>query len=419
MVHNVYSVTPGSVWTYPSFQNSRNWGFTAVTPGSQVTDSEEHPGWRKRVRNPNSLQDIGGDFFTQKQFATGFPTGANMSSGIKRITSRDSVNVNYVGNIWAIDARLYPYPPPMNSTAAELDQFGATAIARCKPTNSIANLAVALGELYREGIPRIAVQRWKDTARVHQNAGDALLTQQFGLAPLGQEIGTFAGGVWRADQLLEQYERDAGRVVRRRYDFPPKEEVISTVEMSSSSLPLYDPRDSSLEDPAVPVSTSGVLIRQRTIKQERWFAGAFTYYLPTGYDARIGMHRKALLAKEILGLDLDLDAVWNLAPWSWAVDWFSNAGDVLSNVQTFMVDGQVMRYGYMMEHTIVRDTYTRKMQTPFKDKSVKVDSSVSLVTETKIRRRANPYGFGVTFGMLNGFQTSILAALGITRTGRL
>jgi hypothetical protein len=130
------------------------------------------------------------------------------------------------------------------------------------------------------------------------------------------------------------------------------------------------------------------------------------------------MSRKALLAKEILGVDLTPEVVWNLTPWSWAVDWFSNVGDVLSNISDTIDDSLLMRYGYIMEHTIVRDTYTRKYDRPFWDKSVLLDSGVSLVTETKLRRRANPFGFGMSWEGLSPKQLSILASLGITRSGR-
>lgn len=410
-----YRVIPGHPNQTPEFSNTRSDGVTAVTIGSQVTDSEEHPGWRKRVRNPSSLQDIGGDFYTQKQYVHGFPTHVHAISDWFSAGNRSQSRANYLGNVWSIDARLYPYPPSNVSTVAQLDALGATAIARCRPTNSIANVAVTLGELVREGIPSYAVGRWKDRTRTIKNGSEDYLALQFGLKPLGQEIGTFAAGVLQADQLLAQYERDAGKVVRRRYEFPPISETTIT-PVSSSSFPFFSPFNNRLLDSSMTGIQTGMLTRVRTIEKKRWFSGAFTYYLPEGYDPRNQMHRKALLAKEILGLDLDPETLWSLAPWSWAVDWFSNVGDVISNITSFIEDGLIMRYGYMMEHTIVSDTYTREYTHPFWDKSINLDSAVTLVTETKMRRHANPYGFGLTWDALSGFQTSILAALGISRS---
>lgn len=413
-----YRVTPGSAHTSPSFSDKLDRGSSVVTLGSQVTDSEDHPGWRRRLaKGKNGLQDIGGDFFTQKKYVEGKPTPVNLRA-TRVISSRDTVDINYRGFVWPAYAATLSFPPAINSSPAQLDQLGTEAIARVNPQNSMANLAVAFGELIREGVPRVRVNRWRDEMRAHQNVGDAYLGYQFGLSPLGKEIGTFAAAVVRADELLNQYERDAGRVVRRRYQFP-SESVTETIVVPRSGFPFYEPRNSDFEDVNLTGLQTGTLIRQRTTEIRRWFSGAFTYYLPAGYNSRIQMHRKALLAKEILGVDLDLETAWNLAPWSWAVDWFTNAGDVLANVQRFTIDGSLLRYGYIMEHTKVRDTYTLQHPRPFKDKGVAVDSSISLVTETKMRRRATPFGFGLTWNGFSSFQLSILAALGISRAGRL
>jgi len=136
--------------------------------------------------------------------------------------------------------------------------------------------------------------------------------------------------------------------------------------------------------------------------------------MPSWYDARQEIARKAFLAKEILGIDLDGEVIWNLMPWSWAIDWFANAGDVISNAQSVRDDGLIMRYGYMMEHTIVKDTYIREYPRAFRY-GLPMSSHVTLVTETKLRRRANPFGFGLSWDGLDAFQLSILAALGIKK----
>jgi len=381
--------------------------------GSQTTDSEEHPGWRKRLKDNPSHQDVGGDFWTQKRYAHGKASYVSVESGDLPYSGCIARRVKYTGPVWAIDAGAYPFPPSESSTATQLDQLGATAIARCKPTNSAANIGVAIGELVREGIPKLVTQSWQRRASDLKGLGSEHLNYQFGLKPLGQEIGTFAYQVTQADRLLRQYERDAERVVRRSYRFPPKHTVELVQDLALSDEPYYGGAETGLMNPDLPASERKKLEVTKTISQERWFTGTFIYYLPRGYDARNEMDRKALLAKEILGLDLDLETIWNLAPWSWAVDWFSNAGDVISNVNDFLEDGLVMPYGYMMEHTIVSYQYTRKFQNLMRSGSI--DSHVTLVTETKMRRKANPFGFGVSWSGLSKLQYSILAALGITR----
>jgi len=125
------------------------------------------------------------------------------------------------------------------------------------------------------------------------------------------------------------------------------------------------------------------------------------------------MDRHALEAKKLLGLTLTPDTLWNAAPWSWAVDWFSNTGDVISNVTDSVTDGLVMRYGYIMEHSIVKNIYSlTKPGTLNPDVRV---PSITLVVETKKRRRANPFGFGLSWGSLSLRQQAIALALGLTR----
>lgn len=389
--------------------------------GDQVTDSEEHPGWHAK-RKRRSLEDIGGDFFSQKHYAEGKPSYVRVACADFDIGSGVFRRNIITGPAWVVDARTLSFPPSNSSTDAQLDALGATAIARCKPTRSKANVGVALGELIREGIPKIVVSGWHDRARNLRTGqfvqpehvvSDNYLAYQFGLKPLGQEIGTFAAEVIRADQLLRQYEKDAGKVVRRRFTFPPKHETTTWTAYAPSQAYIGSPQSGST-NPLLSPDQLGEMQVVRELTQKRWFSGAFTYYLPNWYDARSEMSRNALLAKEILGVDLDLEVIWNLTPWSWAVDWFSNAGDVISNVNSMVEDGLIMRYGYMMEHTIVKDTYTRAYRNHFRG-NVALDSSVTLVTETKIRRRANPFGFGLTWSGLSTFQKSIIAALGISK----
>jgi hypothetical protein len=395
--------------------NIRQEESTTTKVGSQVTDSEEHPGWRRRVNNGSDLQDIGGDFFTQKRYVRGYPSLVSVKSDVFSLNSCVRYQNEYRGPVWAIDARTYPWPNSEVSSNSKLDQLGATAISRCKPTNSAANIATTIGELVRErGISKPQVQTWEPRTAALKERADNFLDYQFGLKPLGQEIGTFAACVLDSERLLAQYERDAGRVVRRRYTFPPRVEETDWEDLASSDMPYMGRPQAGLHNSSVSFDDRKKLVVRKNILQKQWFSGAFIYYLPHGYDARNEIDRKALLAKEILGLDLDLETIWNLAPWSWAVDWFSNAGDVISNVNSFLEDGLVMPYGYMMEHTIVNVTYTRKH--PNLLKSGAVDSAVTMVVETKVRRKANPFGFGVSWNGLSNIQLAILAALGITRS---
>lgn len=379
--------------------------------GIQVTVSEGHP---FRSRKSGNTEDLGGHFYTTKQWIK-MPDGY----GRTRFTNVPGGNIAGDPLDWTMDGLLLPvnpatqgWPTNIESSNAYLNQMGSTAIARCKPTNSAANLGIFLGELKKDGLPSLLGSRtWKDRALSSKNAGDEYLNVQFGWRPLIRDVKSLTNSVIKAHKLISQYERDAGKVVRRKYEFPI-ESTISEQKFLNRSPFMATPTDGLFSDSWY----NGTLVITTETWRRTWFSGAFTYYLPTGYDSRKEMDRIALLAGKINGLDLSPSLLWNLAPWSWATDWFSNVGDVLSNVSDYANQGLIMRYGYIMEHSMQSVTYRWVGGPPLKGVP-DLPPPLTFVTETKVRRRANPFGFGVSWDGLSPFQLSIAAALGLSRRG--
>lgn len=381
-------------------------------PGTEVTRSEGHP-----FSSRKGLTNVGGPFDNIKSYVANdiVDSGLSYQTWIVQ-QGPHGVNVqqtrSYYGPVLAKGpdnaTGQFVYPPSAASSDAELNALGATAIARCRPDNSIASAGAALGEIYTGGLPSLLKSTsWKGRAQTARNGGKDYLNVQFGWVPLVNDISQFANGVRQFRKVMNQYERDAGRLVRRRYEFPVEKTESETVVFGS---PAWVGASGGNV-----IASSGTMTLRKRVTKQRWFSGAFTYHLPTGYDSRSQVERYALFADKFLGLNLRPDTLWELAPWSWAVDWFSNAGDVISNVNSFTIDGQVLVYGYMMEHTISEYTYTLDGVVDSDGKPVK-PQPVVLVTETKKRRGASPYGFGVTWDGLSPFQISILTALGISRS---
>lgn len=373
--------------------------------GSQVTDSENH----KFRRLNASSGDVGGPFYSQRRIFEGKPKKIQITTGqvFKDVNWAQIVTAS--GDVYPASPTSATFPPSSESTDAQLTTLGATAVKLTKPGNSSADLAVFLGEL-KQGLPKLGAHLWEEVTDLARSAGKDYLNVQFGWRPLISDVKNFANAILHAERYIRQYERDAGRVVRRRFEFPS---ISSTV----SSIPLNrPPYMGNRTGGPVAMIPSGDILRVRETSRRQWFSGAFTYYLPTDYDSRKAVVEFASRAKFLLGLQLTPEVLWELAPWSWAIDWFSNVGDVISNVTDFQSGSLVMRYGYLMEHSIVRDTYTRvnPVVTNYGKPHV-VDSSFSYTTETKKRIQANPFGFGVTWSGLSPFQLSIAAALGLSR----
>jgi hypothetical protein len=310
---------------------------------------------------------------------------------------------NYKGKYFAetglvVDAD-FPIVPPHSDF--DLDAMGTQAISATIPTNPIGGLAVTLGELRREGIPSlVGALTWKDRTFRAKQAGSEYLNVQFGWLPLVDEILTMADTVKRSDEITRQYEAEEGKLLHRAYTFPSTSSTSTTV---TSAYPT----------PAWVVgfwNSQGTKTTVTTEKVESWFEGAYTYTLPP----RGSFARSAAIANKLYGTRLTPDVVWNLTPWSWAVDWFSNVGTVVSNQTAFANDGLVMPYGYIMRRRTVTRTVTNSGSRMRRDNQV-VNCRQTFTTTVKQRRMATPYGFGLDPLGFTGRQWSILAALGLSK----
>lgn len=388
----------------------------------QTTHSEGHP-WHSRERKHG---DIGGPFRTsQRYYSDGVHAGPKSPSDILPYVSayHESTSLpiggGYQGWQWPIsftDSIIRStldsvWPQEAESSVSELMAHGTVAIERCKPTNSTAELAVSLAEVYREGIPDLpGVQTWrKRSEALRKNGSGEYLNLVFGWLPLVQEVKNVSYAAQRQDELWNQYLKDAGKTIRRSYEFPV---VRSQTPIATSSMSVPYPAMGY----AAVGGQSGTRTRTRHVYQRRWFDGAFSYYIPgRELEGPWGsLVDAAYKARAVYGATLDPEVLWNLAPWSWAADWFVNAGSLISNVSDMAIDGLVMRYGYMMEHTIVADEL-RVTGGVLKNGDRLPPRSVYQVTETKQRIAASPYGFGLTWEGFSPRQLSILAALGFSR----
>jgi hypothetical protein len=251
----------------------------------------------------------------------------------------------------------------------------------------------------------------KSKLKDYRKAGDELLNYEFGIKPLISDIQGVAKSIVEADNRIKQLERDSGRLVRRRFHFPDREESFVTVDKGASATPsgwsyTYLWRDFQ----------KNTRTTTTTYNTKRWFAGAFTYHLNLGERHRNQLAAAADNARLLLGVKLDAEVLWNLAPWTWLADWFGNVGDIMSNISHFSRDGLVMPYGYMMAESSVTCQAISDLDWWDTTGPRKIVDYYGFVR--KQRRPANPFGFGLSDLLLDSRQMSILAALGITRVPR-
>jgi len=385
--------------------------------GKQITVSENH-NWNGRRNKPSSPGDVGGPFFTEKSgIRVVNPTRRRLTGSIQwDQNSQYWSEAEYIGPVLACSPSSAIIPSSAKSSKSALLAMGTEAIARCKPTNSVADVATAIAELYSEGLPKLAGSAfWERKAFTGREIGDEYLNQEFGWKPMVSDVRSICEAVASSHAILKAYEEGSGSIVRRRYEFPESYSETTVQGAATDFAVLSGSNSPALRDPLKPPA----VLYQRSVQTKKvWFSGAFTYHLPTGFKSRNAMERLSAKANVLLGTDLTPEVLWNAMPWSWAVDWFSNAGDVISNLSDWSTDGLVLKYGYVMEHSSASNTYFQidggKMFTP----NI-IGSPVVAYVETKQREVATPFGFGLNWDAFSPRQWAITAALGLSNQKRL
>ncbi len=334
----------------------------------------------------------------------------------------NSSDTVYSGPVLGVQQNSAAIKAHHDSTVQDMDEAsmikdGATAVSLCAPTNPTANLSTAIAETFREGIPSLpGIQLWRKKTELAKSAGSEYLNYQFGWNPLVSEVHSVVKAARYHRDIMQNYAHNEGRNIHRRFDFSSENDTWEeSINASSAVLPLNSTY-------LAKVGVTAQIVCKKTRK--RWFEGCFTYGGPSGTDSfgrSLGFGREA---DAVYGLDLTPDVLWNLTPWSWAVDWFTNAGDVIHNISSFANAGLVMRYGYMMEET-TSTYYTRfgdsllrvlLQKSPLKIGTHRAGAnSIGQTVVRKSRCPANPFGFGVGWEGLSPTQLAITAALGITR----
>jgi hypothetical protein len=330
----------------------------------------------------------------------------------RNVTLKGGLGTVYKGPIFTAPDIVSSTSAAMNSfrsfDSSDLDPDGATAIALCSPTNSNANVGTALGEILDDGILKSLplVPTWRNRTKLAKAAGSEYLSAVFGWLPLVKEITNVGDSVRHSRTLIEHHQKGAGSNTRREFEFPIEKSVSVSTFLRRASTPLG--LGSQFDSGTTPTVTKTV---ETVIR--KWFVGSFTYPGLSGGDALDKVQGAAAQADKLFGITLTPDIVWELTPWSWAIDWFSNAGMVVHNFSEMASHGLVMKYGYIMEEKSVTSTYSM-------DRSGLVGTNgppppSQTIQVSKLRHEANPFGFGLSWEGLSPSQLLITAALGITR----
>lgn len=331
---------------------------------------------------------------------------------------------SYYGDPWFIRSRAVPisiywgpsYPEVPGLSGNDIVTLGQKAINASSPTRPEVSVAQFVGELSQ--LPQmLGVAILKDRSHAFLGLGGEYLNIQFGWRPFISDVLKMIKSLKRVNDQILQLQRDNGKNVRRRYYFSP------TVTVKEQGMAIGN-------SPYSASGSSGTFFGQLRGKevtqtdrteQSVWFSGCFTYSIPMGSSTLARLERYGALADRLLGTRVTPEVLWELAPWSWLVDWRLGIGDALSTATRLSQDGLVIRYGYLMADTKVTRTLSIP-KTTYSSGGFEGScppSFTQVVTHRKERVRATPYGFGLNTNAFTDIQWSILGALGMSRAPRV
>jgi len=300
----------------------------------------------------------------------------------------------------------FPDPVLLGSSSTELDQYGTEAVSIVAPTKPEYDLSTAIGELFSDGIPSATgLNDLSSRASNARRAGSAYLNYEFGWKPLVNDIQNLAHTINKAEELWEKYAKNSGRLLTRKFSWPTETSKDVNVYHDRIAAPLLE--DGYYDGPGFTGTLT--ITRERTTK--RWFEGSFMYFIPERDNEVLEFRAKA---RKLLNVDLTPEVLWNLAPWSWALDWQGNIGNVLANNAAFGSDKLVMPRAYVMETT----TESHEFQlTGMRYTSYPGEQTLrqTFTTVVKKRQKATPYGFGFDLTELTPRQIAIMVALGLSK----
>jgi hypothetical protein len=297
--------------------------------------------------------------------------------------------------------------------ATPSDQFdkcagqGASAWNRFKPGKPKVSGAQSIAELREISSLKNIAKRVK----AFRDMGDKYLAYEFGWKPFLSDVRSWYNGILSVDRNIAQLRRDNGRWISRG----------GTLSSGSdSSVSSFTHRQ------AVGKLTPSYGVRSAygtdtmTSSERSWFSARFRYYIPGLNNPKWG---KAKAIKHLFDLEIGPEQLWQVLPWSWLADWFSNTGDVISNLMSAMDDQLVGKEAYVMRSTSlsarreISFSLYQYTQTPQGSHTSlpKVSVTATVTQSTKSRAVAGPFGFDIGLPDFDTRKTAILSALGISR----
>lgn len=326
--------------------------------------------------------------------------------------------------------------PSFLSAVGYAEPYGAVGWNRTRPTKSVASLAQSVGEVLKDGLPRMpgsqlggALRRlpvWASLSRagiklgspstardVRRALGSEYLNWDFGWRPMisdAQALVSSAGAI--RERLRRWKQAGNGGTIRRRTTIKDEPTISSTRTQTSSIGSVHGLLSGG--------NWTGYKLDESFKHDKVWYAAGYRLNIP---DAGSLMSDPMTVASLVGALPTP-ELAWELTPWSWLADWFTNVGDVMANLS------DPLRHYYAAAYACVmfrREQYSAIGYTFSLTSPVGPGQYVRSCNPTthsvagrkrgvcQLRFPASPFGFGFTWDTLSSSQLATAAALGISR----
>ncbi|DAD51326.1 maturation protein [ssRNA phage Gephyllon.3_6] len=237
---------------------------------------------------------------------------------------------------------------------------------------------------------------------------DQFLNNQFGWVPLISDIQKTCDVARDFHKHVVQASHNNGKWVRRRFREPHLEEEHVEYQTSGTETFVYP----SLGDTYI---SSGKFTVTRQRFTDQWYTGRFMQYFPE-FDTNYGPPdplTQLEQALDLYGARINPINLYRITPWTWMVDWFLGAGDLVQRLSDLAGNSTVCDAFFLMRRS--RERWEFKSE--FTDHSGTPQTLIWYRSiEVKRREKAKSmFGFSANPSGLTDMQKAILIALGITR----
>jgi hypothetical protein len=282
-----------------------------------------HTGWLYKFSKWYSSTMTVGQY-TSCDDVVGNPEGVNALSLHRLYMQTPVLNAVWRNSSGVVTQEMRDYPmgykaigPPLPSVvwadpdSGELQDIGWTVLAKCNPGRSHVNVPQQLGEL--KDLPDL-IRGWGQSA-LHSIA-KGYLSWRWGVKPMISDVSKMLKFVESANKRFKELRRlrDVGYIKKR-----------CNLGTDVHSNAPYD----------VLLHSNGFLcdgVRQDHFTRKRW--GSVNWKVQSDSQL-LDMEDRELMKftrSTMLGLNSAgaLEAAWELVPWSWFADWFSNFGEIIT-----------------------------------------------------------------------------------------